>query len=336
MNIWILFSFLISFFVTLLFTQVWIQKAKAREFLWKDMNKYNSKKDIAASGGIVVVLSFVLGVLYYIGFKTFFSGIYNGEILSIFALLTVILIFTIVGIIDDLWDWTSGGMAKKWRLALALFASIPLVVINAGTSTVSLPFFGTVNFGIFYPLFLVPLGVMGAAATYNILAGFNGLETSQGILILGFLSYIAYATGTPWLSVIGLIMVFSLLAFYIFNKFPSKVFPGDSLTWSIGALIAGMAILGNFEKIALFVFMPYIIETGLKSRGGLKKHSFGKPKKDGSLELPYEKIYSLTHLGIYVLKKIKPSKKVYEKEVVYLINSFQIALIIIAYFAFMY
>jgi hypothetical protein len=32
-------------------------------------------------------------------------------------------------------------------------------------------------------------------------------------------------------------------------------------------LIACMAILGNFEKIAVFVFIPYIIETFLKLRG---------------------------------------------------------------------
>ena len=64
-------------------------------------------------------------------------------------------------------------------------------------------------------------------------------------------------------------MVGALIGFYIYNKFPAKVFPGDILTYSVGALIAGMAILGNFEKIAVFVFIPYIIETILKSRGKL-------------------------------------------------------------------
>ena len=39
-------------------------------------------------------------------------------------------------------------------------------------------------------------------------------------------------------------MVAALLGFYLYNKYPAKVFPGDSMTWAIGALIAGMAILG--------------------------------------------------------------------------------------------
>ena len=93
-----------------------------------------------------------------------------------------------------------------------------------------------------------------------------------------------------------------------------------------------MAILGNFEKIAAFVFIPYIIETGLKLRGGLKKHSFAIPNPDGSLELPYKKIYSLTHLSILILKKFK--NKVYEKDVVYLINLFQIIIILLSLLLF--
>ncbi|MBS3070735.1 glycosyl transferase family 4 [Candidatus Pacearchaeota archaeon] len=330
-----LLPIIVSFFVTFFFIPLWIKKARARGFLWKDMNKYESKENVAASGGIVVVLSFVLGILIYIGVKSFLTESQDFTIISMFALLTVILILTIIGVIDDLWGWTTGGMSKKWRLILALFASIPIIVINVGESTMNLPFFGVVHFGIFYPLFLIPLGIVGATTTYNFLAGFNGLETSQGILILTFLSFVAYITGSAWLSVVGMTMVASLIAFYIFNKYPAKVFPGDSLTWSVGALIAIMAILGNFEKIATFVFIPYFIETALKSRGKLEKQSFGKPNKDNSLELKYNKIYGLTHLSIYILKKIKPSKKVYEKDVVYLINVFQLLIILIAFVIFL-
>ena len=93
-----------------------------------------------------------------------------------------------------------------------------------------------------------------------------------------------------------------------------------------------MAILGNFERIAMFVFIPYIIETGLKIRGRLKKQSFALPQKDGSLEMPYKKIYGLTHLSLYVLKKFK--RKVYEYDVVYLILAFQIIFCLIALIIF--
>ena len=335
MEIIFLFSLAISFVITLMIIPPWIKKSKSRGFLWEDMNKYKHPKNVASSGGVVVMISFVLGVLYYIAVKTFVIKSYNSEVIEIFALLNVILIFTIIGFIDDLWDWRSGGLSKRWRLILAAVASIPLIAINVGTSSMSIPLLGTVDFGIIYPLLLVPLGIVGAATTYNFLAGFNGLEASQGIIILSFLSFVAYKTGSSWLAIVGMTMDFSLIAFYFFNKCPAKIFPGDSMTWCIGALIAIMAILGNFEKIAVFVFIPYIIETVLKTSGKLEKHSFGEPNKDGSLDMPYKKIYGLTHAGIYILKKIKPNKKAYENEVVYLINGFQILIILIAYFLFL-
>ena len=137
-----------------------------------------------------------------------------------------------------------------------------------------------------------------------------------------------------WLSVIGLCMVASLIAFYLFNKYPAKVFPGDVMTYSVGALIVVLAILGGIEKIALFFFIPYIIETGSKLRGKLKKESFAKVNEDGSLEMPYKKVYGLEHIAIWVLKKIKKNKKVYEKEVVYFINIFQILIIALGLIVF--
>ena len=146
------------------------------------------------------------------------------------------------------------------------------------------------------------------------------------------MSFVAYLTGNAWLSVIGLCMVASLIVFYVYNRFPAKVFPGDILTYAIGALIAGMAILGNFEKIAVFVFIPYIIETFLKVRGNLTKQSFAKVNEDGSLEVPYGKVYGMTHLSLLVLKKFKD--KVYEKDVVNLIHITQIIICVIALFIF--
>lgn len=337
-NLLIFGAFIISFLITFLAMPLWIKKAKQIGLVWKDMNKpsrKNGKKNVAGSGGLVVVMSFVLGVLYYVAVRTFSATLSDNVNLLIFSLLSMVLILAIVGIIDDLFGWRHGGLSKRTRIFLAFFASIPLVVLNVGTSSMNLPFFGNVEFGLLYPLVLIPLGIAGATTTYNFLAGFNGLEAGQGIIILTFLSYVSYISGVTWLTVVGLTMVSSLIGFWIYNKNPARVFPGDSLTWTIGALIAGMAIIGNFEKIALFVFIPYIIETGLKARGKLKKQSFGKPQKDGSLNEPFKKIYGLEHLAIRILKKIKPSKKVYENDVVWFIHAFQILIILMAWIIFL-
>ena len=326
----LLLAVLVSFLLSLYALPKWIKKCREVGFLWEDMNKQDVK-NVAASGGVIVVIAFILGVLSFVAIKTFIlNG--NGETLEIFALLNVILILSLVGFIDDVLGWTYKGLSIRFRLFLAFVASIPLVVINAGTKMINIPLLGIIDLGIYYPLFLIPIGIAGAATTYNFLAGFNGLEAGQGIIIVSFLSLIAYLTGTVWLSIVGLCMVASLIIFYFYNKYPAKVFPGDILTYSVGALIAGMAILGNFEKIAVFIFIPYILETILKLRGNLEKASFAKANEDKSLELPYGKIYGLTHLSLLILRKFK--NKVYEKDVVHFIFGVQIVFCLLALIIF--
>lgn len=326
----VLIAIIVSFVVTFLGLISWITKCKKVGLVWEDMNKFGKPKNVAGSGGIIVLIGFLLGVLVYIAIRTFLTGRIDVVTLQIFSLLTVITIAGITGLVDDFLGWHHGGLSVKVRLVLAFAAAIPLVVINAGESSISIPILGTINLGLIYPLILIPFGIAATMTVYNFLAGFNGLEAGLGILVIGFLSYVSYVTGSAWLGLIGLCMVATLLAFWIFNKTPAKVFPGDVLTYSVGALIGVMAILGNFEKIAVVVFVPFIIEMILKVRGGMKpprKQSFGIPQKDGSLKLPYDKIYGLTHFSIWFLSKFK--KKVYENDVVYFIYLIQFIFIII-------
>ncbi|MBM3233810.1 glycosyl transferase family 4 [Candidatus Pacearchaeota archaeon] len=330
MNALLLIPIIASFFVTFFMIPRWIKKAKQIGLLWEDMNKYKKEK-VAGSGGIIVILGFIFSVFIYISIKTFYFNS-SENVVEILATTTSMLLLLITGLVDDLLGWWHGGLSKRTRILLCLFASIPLVVINVGSSHINLPFLDGTNLGLIYPLIIIPIGIIGASTTFNFLAGYNGLEASQGILIISALSIVAYFTGHSWLALIGICLIFSLAAFFIFNKYPAKVFPGDTLTYPIGGMIAIMAILGDMEKIAIFFFIPYIIELVLKARGRLKKQSFGKPNKDNSLELAYNKMYGLEHVAIFLLKKIK--KKVYEKDVVAAINIFQIIIIILGFLIF--
>lgn len=321
---------LLSFFITLFTLPIWIRKAKKAGICGKNINRLD-RKEVAEAGGIIVLFSFIFGILFYIAIKTFVLKT-DVTTIEIFALIMTIFIAGIIGFIDDIIEWKI-GLSAKVRIILLFFAAIPLMVVNAGESTMM-----GINFGLIYPLIFIPLGVIGASATYNFLAGYNGLEASQGILILSTFSILNYYQNNSWLSLVCLCMVACLIAFYIFNKYPTKIFPGNVLTYSVGALIASVAILGNIEKIAVFFFIPYIIETGLKVRGKLKKQSFAKVEEDGSLSIPYEKFYSLTHISIYLIKALKKKmgkeERVYETEVVYFVNLFQILIIFLGLILF--
>ena len=328
MNYILLLPLIVSFVSVVIFLPTWIKKMKMINFLGKDMNKQGKPK-IAESGGFIAIMGFLTGLFVYIAIKTFSFNSTQG-LIEIFSIIAVVLTITIIGLVDDLFG-KKGGLSRTMRILLLIFASIPLIIINAGQSHVNIPFLNGVNLGLIYPLILIPLGIAGASATYNFLAGYNGQEAGQGILILSSFAFLTYLIVKSELTIICLSMVFALIGFYIFNKYPAKTFAGNSLTYVIGALIASISILGNFERIALFIFIPYIIETILKIRGKLVIQSFAKPTKNG-LELKQKKIYSLNHLAIKILKKFK--ENVSEKEVVYSIFIFQMVIIFLAFIIF--
>ena len=295
------------------------------------MNKIKNDP-VAGSGGMIVLLAFLVSTLTYVAYRIFVLDSHNGFLVEIFALMLMTIFMGFVGFIDDLFGWRHGGLTIGSRIMLAIFGAIPLIAINAGKSAMELPLLGVVDVGLLYPLFFIPLGVVATTTTFNLLAGFNGLESGQGILLLSAMGLVAYLTGNSWLAVICLCMVLALVGFIYYNWSPARVFPGDVMTYSIGVLIAAVAIVGNFEKIAVFFYIPYIIEVCLKLRGKLKKQSFGKPLPDGTLDNRYDKIYSLNHVAIAFMRKFGIRST--EKRAVLMIWGFQIIVILIGFLIF--
>jgi UDP-N-acetylglucosamine--dolichyl-phosphate N-acetylglucosaminephosphotransferase len=319
---------LISFLTTLIITPKWIRKALKIGLHGYDMNKPGKPK-VAEMGGICVVFGFVLGMLIYIGLMTFY--LHSPKYIDLMAVLCTVLMTCIIGMMDDLLGWKKG--LRQWQKPIfTIFAALPMMVVNAGHSTMNLPILGTIDWGILYPLLIVPLGIVGASNAYNLLGGYNGLEAGMGVIILLVLGYVGLLNGKSDASVLALVMAGALLAFLYFNWYPARVFPGDTLTYSVGALVACVAILGDMEKIAILLFIPYVIDFILPMRKGLKVEAFAKVNEDGSLEQPYDKIYDTTHLAIAVLRNIK--RKVYERDVVefiYLMEIVMVGLVWIVY-----
>lgn len=313
MDYLLLTCFALSFLTTYLLMPAWIRAAHRIKLTGKDMHKYD-KPEIAEMGGLVVNAGFIIGVLTYIGLSTFYFK-HNANLIYILAAISTCLIIMLVGIMDDLLGWKIG--LKQWQKPLLTsIAALPMMVINAGESEMVLPMIGVVNFGILYPLVIVPVAITGAANGFNMLAGLAGLEAGMGIIILGTLGLVAWQAGSSWVAMLSLSMVFALLAFLKYNWHPAKVFPGDALTYSVGALIATVAILGNMERIAIALFSLYFIELLIKARTRFKGECYGVPDSEGTLSPP-RNIESLTHAA---MKLGKPG----EARVVASILAFQI------------
>jgi len=113
-----------------------------------------------------------------------------------------------------------------------------------------IPFVGLIDFGIFYSLVLVPLGITGAANAVNMLAGFNGLEVGMGMVAIGTLAIIAYLNGITTSLVILMAALGALVAALYYNWYPAKILVGDVGTLTIGAVVASAVIVGMGNCIA--------------------------------------------------------------------------------------
>jgi len=316
-----LISLVISFIVTFYSVPVWRRYARRVKLIGRDMNK-PGKVRISEMGGLMVMAGSLCGIFYYAGITTF---VFRKEdmLLPIFVITSVILVSAFIGSLDDILGWKKG--LKQWEKPLLVFpAAVPVMVVNFTRSTIVLPLLGKVDFGILYPLILIPIGISGAANGFNLLAGYNGLEAGMGVIILTTLGIVAILNHYVWLAIITFSVVSSLLAFLRYNWYPARVFPGNVLTYFIGAFIACIAIMGNMEKIALLLFIPYFIDFFLPLRKKFKVEAFAKVNPDGSLDPPYRSPYDFTHLIIMILKKFR--KRVYEKEVVMGCLGFEIVL----------
>ena len=309
----------LSFLVVLYLTPWTIRYLKRIGLVVKDQNK-KDKPLIPFSGGLTVLAGVFVGLNIYIFIRTF---VYNDTsfLMYIFAGLSSLIMITLVGFIDDLLvqksKEESAGLKQWQKPLLTLAAALPLMVANAGDSIMALPFIGEINIGLLYPLLFIPIGIVGAANMVNMLAGFNGLETGLGIIITGSLGLYSFLYSNSMGSLFALVVFSSLLAFYFYNKYPAKILPGDSLTYLIGGSIAIIAILGNIEKAAIIISIPFFIEFILKARSRFKAKSYGYEKNGKIFSYHENKVYSITHF-------FTKTGRFTEKQIVYFIYLIQI------------
>lgn len=280
-----LFIFFISLIITVLFTLQLINLLFDKQIVGKDMNKIEQPY-LPEMGGLGVIIGFVFGFLSILFFN--FMG-YSGVLITdyLLASIIVIILISLVGIYDDLYD-----MRQRNKALLPFILAIPLGFFVP--SEMKVPFLGLIDFG-YTMFFFVPLGVTCASNSANMLEGFNGLGTGLAAIITGTLIIVSIANDATEGLVILIPLLGSLIAFLYFNYYPAKIFPGDTLMIFSGAAISCAAIVSNLRLEGIFLMSPMIVEFFLKLRGNFKGESFAQSIDKGIL-IYHGKIESLTHI----------------------------------------
>ncbi len=270
--------FTVSFLVSFAGFLIMIPRFKRAGIVGRNKNSLE-QEEIAEMGGLVIVAGFSAGIILIISLKTFFDLFTLVGLTSILAALSTIMIVSLIGIFDDLISIKQGIKAF-----MPVFAALPLMALKEGFTIMKVPFIGFVDFGIYYHLILIPLGITGAANAVNMLAGFNGLEAGMGLVAVGSLAIIAYLIGETTAFILSIIMLGVLFATLYFNWFPAKVLIGDVGTLTIGAVIASVVIIGNYEMAGGIIMIPYVIDFIIKAKNRFP-YSFGI-NRDGKLYCP--------------------------------------------------
>jgi UDP-N-acetylglucosamine--dolichyl-phosphate N-acetylglucosaminephosphotransferase len=282
------------------------------------------KPRIATSGGTVVLFGLLFSTTAFLGVSRLLG--YSTNVELVLASLCSINIIALIGLIDDIHvgesiedvNVSSGkifelmdffgndvkfddspveriGLSQFTKMLFVLPAVFPLMAVGAGSWTMKFPLIGTVNWGLIYPLVLLPIGLLFVANVVNMLAGTNGLSAGMSFVAAAGLAVFAMVNGRIEAAVIALSLCGALLGFLAYNWYPASILPGDSLTYLCGASLFSVMVLGNMEKFGVFIFMPWFAEFGLKVRGRFNVHSWGL-LENGRLKNQHDKTYSLTHL----------------------------------------
>ncbi|MBH58986.1 MAG: UDP-N-acetylglucosamine-1-phosphate transferase [Thaumarchaeota archaeon] len=234
------------------------------------------KSFVAYPGGPAIIFGLISSLLV--------SIILTNDI-RIIAILGVVIISSTIGIIDDF--KSLGGRKKP---LLLLLASLPIILLGAYEPNLDFLFFGSAKLSIIYPL-LILISIPVTANTINTIDVLNGVSTGFVIITAIPLLISLFLIGDSSMVLVTLILISVCLAFFVFHKYPSKVFPGDSGTLTLGAMYGAIAIVGGVELIGVFAILPAILNSFfyLSSMRDFVEHKNIKVRptrvlKDGTIE----------------------------------------------------
>jgi len=268
----ILLTFSISIFLSYLI--IYLSK-KNNWFLNKNdligVQKFHSQP-VPRIAGISVFFSFFIG-LWLIDLK---------ELSYIFMLLASLPVF-IGGIIEDV---TSRASPFLRMMATLVSIAIAFIWIDLGIDFLGFEWvdYYLSNYTILSLLFtLIIIG--GLVNAVNIIDGYNGLMAGYSIFVLLAISYIANILGDDLVLQLSLILISSLIAFFVFNFPFGKIFMGDGGAYFIGFILAMIGLMlgirnedvSHWFVLLLFIYPLYETAFSIYRKIIVRKTSPSQP-----------------------------------------------------------
>lgn len=205
--------------------------------------------------GVAYVLftTVYLFVLYFLGIVEPVNGVSAPLTLAV-----CVLFGGFMGLLDDWID-------LKWRYKafMPLIAALPLMYLAQAyplRASMTIPFFGVIEFSSAYYFVIIPLIVMIVTNTVNQLGGLNGLETVCPAIVLTGLLGMSELLGSSYTLMVGPLLFWLVLAFF---NLRGKIFVGNVGSFAIGMTIASFAVITDLKSGLLVSILPFVFNSSL-------------------------------------------------------------------------
>ena len=222
--------------------------------------KHLAKAGTPTMGGLIFIAAALICCLFLIG-----------EDPLLWVWLFSFLAFGLIGFLDDyakLRHHENKGLSGKQKLAAQFVAVAVLLLMNEfllGRGTV-LDFFGAaVDLGWFYYL-ITAVFVVGMVNAVNLTDGLDGLAsgvsffTFAGFVVIG-LALAGLSASYQLLPNLAMIMAGCCLGFLFYNRYPAKVFMGDTGSLALGGFVTALAFMLEIPLFLVIVGLIYVAEA---------------------------------------------------------------------------
>ena len=241
--------FLITTLVSSIITFIYIPKLKnikVKQIIREEGPKNHLLKEgTPTMGGIffVPIAIIISNILYF----------NNDDYKIILALSFVIIFFMFIGLLDDflsLKKQLNMGLTSKQKIILQSLISLIFIIICGSNNLIpnNIQIANKIiNIGnLVYPLGIFVL--LAESNSTNLTDGLDGLLSGCCILIFTGLAInilIENPTNSSTLAPLCIVMAGACMGFLFLNKYPAKLFMGDSGSLAIGAALGGIALISN-------------------------------------------------------------------------------------------
>lgn len=290
-------TLILGFVFTYTITQPLIRTLKGKRIVGVDGHKPD-KPEVPEMGGLSILIGVTFAVILSFAVVAWTSGSFDLRLVA--AVMSVFMGAGLIGAVDDL-----KKLNHHVKPLLLLLSATPMILLSAGVPEIDFSLFTLdftdilgLNLVWAYWLVVVPLGVTGAANVVNMMAGFNGLMSSQAAVSSAAMAGISLIAGHTELALLFSAMVGAQLAFLRFNWNPARIFPGDVGTLSYGAFFAAAIIAGNMEFAGFIVLAPLLLNgsMSLLSVGSFFEEKQFRKEKLSALRVGDDGLISFTRL----------------------------------------